>query len=355
MKNCPVCRVDFDDSFSFCEFDGAPLEKVLLADADNGARFAYKLAVRGAGIVVIAITIFLIVGLGSRKLAPPPAAVAQTAFIETPQAAQDYPASQEESAEAAEEQKNNTPKRPGVEIIDVPEKDDAKATDNKNTRDAKAANADADRDARAANKNAKDAKDGKASKDAAGKERSPLPARPNAVKTPSGERTTIAPRDAKPAPPAAKPDAAARQSAPPVSAADAAPAGNSRAADNNAPLPQPANAGSVSLHLVRIRSHRTAAGIRYELTFHMRENGGGRLIRWERLSLVSRSASGITHAEAVPFHQRLGNSGSLTFTVAKEMRGNSTADWQGQISCTGIGTDISGNPVRSSFTTRVTP
>jgi hypothetical protein len=109
------------------------------------------------------------------------------------------------------------------------------------------------------------------------------------------------------------------------------------------------------LNLVRIRSYKTDSGMRYEMTFTMRETSGGPMVRWERLSLVSRSASGVTHAEAVPFHQRLGAAGSMTFTVSKEMRGRSEADWQGQISCTGIGTDVEGRPVRSSFTARVNP
>jgi len=106
--------------------------------------------------------------------------------------------------------------------------------------------------------------------------------------------------------------------------------------------------------LVRIRSHPTPAGMRYDLTFALQDQGGP-AIHWDRLSVATQTTSGRTRNEAIPFSHYLGPSGSLTFTVSVEMPGRSAADWQGRVVCTGVGADASGQPVRASFSAIVSP
>jgi hypothetical protein len=94
--------------------------------------------------------------------------------------------------------------------------------------------------------------------------------------------------------------------------------------------------------------------MRYDLTLNMQQQEG-RVIRWERLNLSTHSQSGLTHSEVVPFSQRLGSSGSMSFTVSVEMRGRNETDWQGRITCTGVGTDVEGKNVKTNVTARVNP
>ena len=112
--------------------------------------------------------------------------------------------------------------------------------------------------------------------------------------------------------------------------------------------------GLVDARLIRMRARQTASGMRYDLTFNLEEQAG-RTTQYERLAVVTRSASGINHSEAMPFYHRLGAAGSLTFTISVEMRGRGEADWQGRIICTGIGTDNQGRPLRTSFGANVSP
>jgi hypothetical protein len=251
-----------------------------------------------------------------------------TAEVETPRGARDYVEPANEAANPSEEESIEAQKNPGVEVF-KPE-----------------------------TKPAGEAKSTKSQPAEVEKPDETATIKPNPAKTRIGERTPITSRSEpserpasrhEPQPPARR-EPATQQAASRPSQTD-----RPRTVVVNEQTPQRVASNAVSLHLIRVRSYRTGSGVRYELTFNMQENGGGRVVRWERLSLVSRSASGVTHAEAVPFHQRLGPSGSMTFTVAKEMRGRDDADVQGQISCTGIGTDVEGRPVRATFTARVNP
>jgi hypothetical protein len=113
-------------------------------------------------------------------------------------------------------------------------------------------------------------------------------------------------------------------------------------------------AGGVDSRLVRVRSMRTGAGMRYDLTFDLQDESG-RHAQWERMLISTRSASGVTRSDMVPFVHRLGAHGALTFTVSVEMRGHSEPDWRGKIVCTTLGSDDGGRTVRASFGANVTP
>lgn len=106
--------------------------------------------------------------------------------------------------------------------------------------------------------------------------------------------------------------------------------------------------GRVDARLLNVKSRKTQNGIRYDLTFNMQDQGG-QTTQWERLSISTRSASGISKSQVMPFYHRLGAAGTLTFTVSVEMQGRSQPDWQGRIICTSIGTDQSGKSSRASF------
>ena len=105
---------------------------------------------------------------------------------------------------------------------------------------------------------------------------------------------------------------------------------------------------------MNVRSRKTPNGFRYDLTFNMQEQAG-RVTQWERLAIVTRSASGISHSQAMPFYHRLGAAGTLTFTVSVEMQGRAQPDWAGRIICTSIGTDQTGRAYRASFGANVAP
>ena len=113
-------------------------------------------------------------------------------------------------------------------------------------------------------------------------------------------------------------------------------------------------AGGVDSRLVRVRSMRTGAGVRYDLTFDLQDESG-RHAQWERMLISTRSASGVTRSDTVPFVHRLGAHGALTFTVSVEMRGHSEPDWRGKIVCTTLGSDDGGRTLRASFGANVTP
>ncbi len=125
---------------------------------------------------------------------------------------------------------------------------------------------------------------------------------------------------------------------------------------SNPPLPAlpRGNSGGFDARLIRVRSRKTAAGFRYDLTFNMQEQAG-RSAQWQRVLINTHSASGMNHSEAIPFSHRLGAAGALTFTISVELTGRSESDWQGRIVCTTLGWDNNGAPLQASFGANVTP
>jgi len=125
---------------------------------------------------------------------------------------------------------------------------------------------------------------------------------------------------------------------------------------SNPPVPAlpRGNSGGFDARLIRVRSRKTAAGFRYDLTFNMQEQAG-RSAQWQRVLINTRSASGLNHSEAIPFSHRLGATGALTFTISVELTGRSESDWQGRIVCTTLGWDNNGAPLQASFGANVTP
>lgn len=125
---------------------------------------------------------------------------------------------------------------------------------------------------------------------------------------------------------------------------------------SNPPMPAlpRGNSGGFDARLIRVRSRKTPAGFRYDLTFNMQEQAG-RSAHWQRVLITTRSASGASHSEAIPFSHRLGATGALTFTISVELTGRSEADWQGRVVCTTLGWDNKGAPLQASFGASVTP
>jgi hypothetical protein len=125
---------------------------------------------------------------------------------------------------------------------------------------------------------------------------------------------------------------------------------------SNPPMPAlpRGNNGGFDARLIRVRSSKTPSGFRYDLTFNMQEQAG-RAAQWHRVLISTRSASGISHSQAIPFSHRLGATGALTFTISVEMAGRSEADWQGRVVCTTLGWDNNGGPLQASFGANVTP
>ncbi len=125
---------------------------------------------------------------------------------------------------------------------------------------------------------------------------------------------------------------------------------------SNPPMPAlpPGISGGFDARLIRVRSRKTEAGVRYDLTFNMQEQAG-RSAQWQRVLISTRSARGTSHSEAIPFSHRLGAAGALTFTISVELTGRSEADWQGRIVCTTLGWDNRGAPLQASFGANVTP
>jgi hypothetical protein len=125
---------------------------------------------------------------------------------------------------------------------------------------------------------------------------------------------------------------------------------------SNPPMPAlpRGNSAGFDARLIRVRSRRTAAGFRYDLTFNMQEQAG-RSAQWQRVLINTRSASGVNHSEAIPFSHRLGAAGALTFTISVELTGRSESDWQGRIVCTTLGWDNNGAPLQASFGANVMP
>jgi hypothetical protein len=112
--------------------------------------------------------------------------------------------------------------------------------------------------------------------------------------------------------------------------------------------------GQVAARLTGVRAARTMGGYRYELTFHLADQVG-QATQWERLAIVTRTASGATRQQQIPFYHRLGADGTMSFTVRVEMPGRAPADWQGRIICTSIGSDSNGRVHRASFGANVSP
>ena len=119
------------------------------------------------------------------------------------------------------------------------------------------------------------------------------------------------------------------------------------------PLPS-GSSGGFDARLIRMRSRRTAQGFRYDLTFNMQEKAG-RWTQWQRVLVTTHSASGLTHSQAIPFSERLGATGALTFTISVELSGRNEADWQGRVVCTTLGWDNKGAPLQASFGANIAP
>lgn len=119
------------------------------------------------------------------------------------------------------------------------------------------------------------------------------------------------------------------------------------------PLPQ-GNSEGFEARLIRVRSRKTPGGFRYDLTFNMQEQAG-RAAHWQRVLISTRSASGASHSQAIPFSHRLGAAGALTFTVSVELTGRAESDWQGRVVCTTLGWDNKGAPLQASFGANVNP
>lgn len=124
--------------------------------------------------------------------------------------------------------------------------------------------------------------------------------------------------------------------------------------DYPVPVLPRANSGEFDSRLVRARASKTSSGYRYDLTFNMQEQGG-RSAQWQRVLITTRSASGASRTQAIPFMHRLGATGALTFTISVELTGRSEADWRGRINCTTLGWDNAGAPLQASFVANVTP
>lgn len=142
--------------------------------------------------------------------------------------------------------------------------------------------------------------------------------------------------------------------APSVTPPPAAPVATPRVSNPPMPALPRGNSGGFDARLIRVRSRKTPAGFRYDLTFNMQEQAG-RSAHWRRVLISTRSASGMSHSEAIPFSHRLGAAGALTFTISVELTGRSEADWQGRIVCTTLGWDNRGAPLQASFGANVTP
>lgn len=125
---------------------------------------------------------------------------------------------------------------------------------------------------------------------------------------------------------------------------------------STAPMPEipRGNAGGFDARVIRVRARQSASGFRYDLTFNMQEQAG-RAAQWQRLLITTRSASGVSHSEAIPFSHRLGAAGALIFTISVEMAGRTEADWQGRVLCTTLGWDNNGAPLQARFGANLAP
>ena len=118
-------------------------------------------------------------------------------------------------------------------------------------------------------------------------------------------------------------------------------------------LPRAASPGFDS-RLVSLQGRRTPLGYRYDLTFNMQERAG-HWAQWQRVLITTKSASGVSRSEAIPFAHRLGATGALTFTISVEMSGRSETDWRGRVACTTLGWDQNGAPLQAGFGASVSP
>jgi hypothetical protein len=120
------------------------------------------------------------------------------------------------------------------------------------------------------------------------------------------------------------------------------------------PTPGRLSWDSLSSHLVRSSSARTSRGLHYELTFSLQDQTG-RQSYLRGLTILTRSRSGATRTQSIPFAHRLGANGSLTFTVGVDMPGTGAGDWGGHMSLVVTGTDSAGGPVQSRFGVPLAP
>ncbi len=110
----------------------------------------------------------------------------------------------------------------------------------------------------------------------------------------------------------------------------------------------------VNANLIRVRSRRTSSGYRYDLTFTLHDPAG-RSFYWEKLVVMTRSASGLVRNQTIAFAHRQGASGLLTFTIGVDLNGATESDWRGTVVCTSLGTDGPGKVIRAGFTANLAP
>lgn len=129
---------------------------------------------------------------------------------------------------------------------------------------------------------------------------------------------------------------------------------NSTTSDARLLAPPRDDSGGFDARLVRVRGLRTASGYHYDLTFNIQERAG-RSAQWQRMLITTRTSSGVSRSQAIPFVHRLGATGALTFTIGVELTGRSEADWRGRVVCTTLGWDNRDRPLQASFGATLTP
>lgn len=140
----------------------------------------------------------------------------------------------------------------------------------------------------------------------------------------------------------------------PVTTPTQTPAAMTKVSTSPMPALPRGDSGGFDARLIRVRSRKTPSGFRYDLTFNMQEQSN-RAAQWQRVLISTRSASGMSHSEAIPFVHRLGATGALTFTIGVELTGRSEDDWRGRVVCTTLGWDNKGAPLQASFGANLTP
>ncbi len=342
MKNCPKCTLDYADHFTFCEFDGSRLTKVSLPKgraflntfsfsriADATTLINWRVVGQVCAIIVLLLAAVVFISKTNNQRLQASAAnlnqpSSEPVFFDTPLEARNFT---EEEATPNEPNDQQRGEKPGV-VVYKPETTDS----------------------RGSNSTAQD----NANQPAAS--RKPELKRPQRTEIDSPSIRQAEAPQRKPQPePESDPLVVPPPRAPQVRTAQPPPTRSAppqAAVNRSTDFDQPAGNSLINLSLVRVRSYRTEFGVRYELTLNM-QHQGARMIRWERLTLATHSASGINRSETIPFYQRLAASGSMNFTVSIEMRGRNDSDLQGRLICVATGEDVDGRAVKTSFQTRI--
>ena len=107
-------------------------------------------------------------------------------------------------------------------------------------------------------------------------------------------------------------------------------------------------------HLVGSNATRTSSGLHYDLTFSL-EDQTGKAQFLRSLTILTRSSSGASKSQTLPFRHRIGPTGILTFTIGVDMPGRSTVDWGGHVSMVLAGSDSVGLPFETRFAAPLRP